>query len=144
MPGKRLGGAAVIFDAQGSVLLVKHNYGRFNWELPGGNAEPHESIMATALREVREETALEVRIKHCTGIYYEPDNDMHHFVFLCEVLDPTALPMAAENEIAACAFWPITALPRPINDFTIRRILDAAQGKQQPVPMMIGPREWLE
>ncbi len=51
---KRLGAASVILNNQGWVLLVKHSYGRLNWELPGGVAEVDESIVETALREVRE------------------------------------------------------------------------------------------
>jgi 8-oxo-dGTP pyrophosphatase MutT (NUDIX family) len=48
----RLGAAAVILNDAGHVLLVKHTYGRLNWELPGGGAEAGESIIATAIREV--------------------------------------------------------------------------------------------
>lgn len=57
---KRLGAAAVILNRDGEVLLVKHSYGRLNWELPGGVTEDGESVVQTAVREVREETGLEV------------------------------------------------------------------------------------
>lgn len=43
MTSKRIGAAAVIVDDGGRVLLVKHSYGRLNWELPGGGAEVNES-----------------------------------------------------------------------------------------------------
>lgn len=33
---KNVGAAAFIVDGEGRVLLVKHTYGRLNWELPGG------------------------------------------------------------------------------------------------------------
>lgn len=144
MPLKKLGAAAVIFDSQGQVLLVKHSYGRLNWELPGGYAEADESIVETALREVREETGLGVRARHCTGTYYDPEHDMHHFVFGCEPSDPHASPHPASNEITACAFWPVTALPRPISDFTVRRIEDAVAGNRQPLPQTITSRQWLD
>jgi len=73
-----MGAAAVILDGQGRVLLVRHGYGMRNWELPGGMAEPGESILDTALREVREETSLVVVLQRLTGIYYEPHEDFHH------------------------------------------------------------------
>jgi 8-oxo-dGTP diphosphatase len=141
---RKLGAAAVILNGAGYVLLVKHTYGRLNWELPGGNAEADESIIDTAIREVREETGLQVRALHTTGTYYEPASDMHHFVFLCQPLDPAAVPQPTSDEISACAFWPVAALPRPINDFTIRRIMDAIGGAQQPLPEIMPPRQWLE
>ena len=90
MTCKKLGAAAILLNQAGEVLLVKHSYGRLNWELPGGNAEADESIVATALREMREETGLEVRALSTSGIYYEPIDDMHHFVFICEAIDPSA------------------------------------------------------
>jgi 8-oxo-dGTP pyrophosphatase MutT (NUDIX family) len=67
VPAKLLGSAAVIPDDQGRVLLVKHSYGRLNWEIPGGLAELHESATENALREVREETGLEVEAQRLTG-----------------------------------------------------------------------------
>ncbi|HNT78415.1 MAG TPA: NUDIX domain-containing protein [Anaerolineae bacterium] len=55
-----LGANAALFDEEGRILLVKHTYGRLNWELPGGVAEPNESIVETAIREAREEIGLQV------------------------------------------------------------------------------------
>jgi len=141
---KKLGAAAVILNDAGDVLLVKHTYGRLNWELPGGHAEAHESIITTALREVQEETGLRVHALHTTGTYYDPEGDMHHFVFLCQPLDPAMLLRPSPDEISTCAFWPITALPRPISDFTVRRITDAVGGSPQPLPIIIAPRQWIE
>lgn len=138
------GSAAVILNDAGHVLLVKHTYGRLNWELPGGGAEPNESMMATAVREVREETGLAVVPEAMTGVYYEPHGDFVHFVFLCRIVsDEAAFELQAE-EISACAYWPIDALPRPISDFTIRRIRDALSGTRLPLPAVIPPRIWLD
>jgi 8-oxo-dGTP diphosphatase len=139
----RLGAAAVILDSQGCVLLVKHTYGRLNWELPGGAAERNESIVDTAVREVQEETGLRVAAKHITGIYYEPRIDMLHFVFLCEPQDGRLEPRPGGREISRCAFWPADELPRPISDFTIRRIQDALSGAVLPLPQVIEKRRWL-
>ena len=85
-PERRVGAAAVVLDDHDRVLLVRHTYGRFNWELPGGASEPRESFAQTALRELREETSLEAVAERLTGIYYEPETDAHHFVFRCLVL----------------------------------------------------------
>jgi 8-oxo-dGTP pyrophosphatase MutT (NUDIX family) len=144
MQAKGIGAAAFIVDDQGRVLLVKHTYGRLNWELPGGGAEDDESPVETALREVREETGLVVVARHMTGCYYATDNDSVHFVFWCEPAELPAEPKADLAEISACQFWPTDALPRPISDWTEQRIRDAVAGNRFALPTRIGPRIWLE
>jgi len=139
-----LGANAAIFDGQGKILLVKHTYGQRNWELPGGVAEANESIVETALREAREETGLHVFAEYTTGIYYEPELDLLCFVFLCRPKDGTLDNVHPDNnEIGECRFWSPQALPRPISDFTIRRVSDAAVGVRLPLPVVIPKRQWL-
>jgi ADP-ribose pyrophosphatase YjhB (NUDIX family) len=55
-----LAAAAIVFDAQGRVLLIcrKHAPAAGSWTLPGGRAEPGESMQDAALRELHEETGL--------------------------------------------------------------------------------------
>jgi len=64
--GKRiiLGVGAVVWNDRGEVLLVRRaNPPRLNeWSLPGGRVEFGETLRAALVREVREETGLEVEI----------------------------------------------------------------------------------
>jgi 8-oxo-dGTP pyrophosphatase MutT (NUDIX family) len=63
----RPGVAAVIFD-EGRVLLQRRDdTGR--WGLPGGGVEPGESVRQALIREVREETGLEVEPLRLIGVY---------------------------------------------------------------------------
>jgi 8-oxo-dGTP diphosphatase len=142
-PGRRVGAAAVILDEREWVLLVRHTYGRLNWEIPGGASEPGESVIETALREVREETGLTVEAERLTGVYYDPEHDAHHFVFACRSVRGGE-PVASSDEISACAFWPADDPPRPISDFTLRRIRDALSPRSQVLPATIEPRSWLD
>src|SRR5437762_3267539 len=41
-------------------------------------------------------------------------------------------------------FWDPAELPRPISDFTVRRITDALSCVEQPLPIRVGPRQWLD
>lgn len=143
MAGKGLGAAAAIFDDNRRVLLVKHSYGALNWELPGGGAEEGESLEETARREVREETGLDVVAVRLSGLYYSRDSDWHHAVFVCRPMDAAAIPQPDAAEITACAYWPPDALPRPISDFTIRRIADAVAGAAPTTLVLVPPRRWL-
>lgn len=139
-----MGAAAVVFDARGRVLLVRHTYGRLNWELPGGQSEHGESVVDTALRELREETGLRASADRLTGMYYEPEIDAHHFVFLCRPVEPDADPVPISAEISDCGYWPADELPRPISTFTMRRIEDALGESPLRLPAVVKPREWLD
>jgi 8-oxo-dGTP pyrophosphatase MutT (NUDIX family) len=141
-PERRVGAAAVVLDDSGQVLLVRHTYGRFNWELPGGASEPGETVAETALRELREETSLEAAAERLIGIYYDRETDAHHFVFRCRVLAGEATP--SSDEVSDVGYWAPDALPRPISDFTLRRIEDALSGTFGALPVAVPPRRWLD
>lgn len=66
------GVAAVIINADGHVLLQLRSDDR-TWGLPGGAMEPGEEPAETLVREVREETALEVVPERIVGVYGGPD-----------------------------------------------------------------------
>ena len=52
-------GAIVVED--GKVLLVKHNAG--HWDFPKGHVEEGETEIETAIREVKEETNIDIKIE---------------------------------------------------------------------------------
>ncbi|SFL11359.1 ADP-ribose pyrophosphatase YjhB, NUDIX family [Paenibacillus sp. 1_12] len=143
LSNKSMGAAAVIRDSEGRILLVKHSYGKNNWELPGGKSEKNESAQETAKREVREETGLEVTVEQLTGIYYDPDYDMHHFVFISNN-DRNQEPQPSSPEILECKYYSIDDLPKPISDFTYKRIQEALNQDRKQLFHVIGPRQWME
>jgi 8-oxo-dGTP pyrophosphatase MutT (NUDIX family) len=59
-------------DDAGAVLLIRHSYGSGNWMLPGGGIGRSEEPLAAALRELREETGLELTGPHCLAVLEEP------------------------------------------------------------------------
>ena len=93
------GAAAIIFDTSGHMLLVKENYDRRRWSLPGGLIEPGESPEEAALRETMEETGVTVTIDHLIGSY-TTDDGFRAYVFRCEIVMGTpAVPATGEAEI---------------------------------------------
>jgi len=64
-PGKptktALSAGCAVIDAEGRVLLIRRADERL-WGLPKGTVEPGETLEETAVREVREETGLQVRV----------------------------------------------------------------------------------
>jgi 8-oxo-dGTP diphosphatase len=122
-----IGAACAIFDSAGRVLLVRHTYGKLNWEIPGGNALVDEEPAAAAARELAEETGLRVSGGALTGVYYERAHwagPMLHFVFRF-VAPEGASPVPHPPEIGAVGWFELNALPVPMSDFTEQRIADA-------------------
>ena len=60
---------AVIKDETGRLLLIRrgHEPGAGLWSIPGGRIEPGESDLAALVREVREETGLDVVAGRCSA-----------------------------------------------------------------------------
>lgn len=63
--------SAIVIDAEGRILLHRRR-DNDRWALPGGVMELGESLGDCAVREVREETGLEVEPVGIVGIYSDP------------------------------------------------------------------------
>jgi 8-oxo-dGTP pyrophosphatase MutT (NUDIX family) len=139
-----LGAACAVLDPDGRVLLVRHTYGARNWELPGGGSIEGEDPRATAQRELLEETGLDIEPGPLTGIYYEVAHETGpflHAVFRVNWTPGQTNPAPRSPEVDAAEFWPVTALPRPMSDFTADRIHDASLGGA--VARTVPQRAWL-
>lgn len=68
----KVGASAVIYDESGEKVLLTRRSDNGRWCLPSGGMDAGESIVETCVREVREETGLEVRVTRLVGIYSTP------------------------------------------------------------------------
>lgn len=89
-PTHRVGAFAVIRDAAGRVLLSRRADSGW-WNLPGGGVEPHESATEGVIREVREETGLDVGAGRLIGVYSKPQKHEIVLVFECHVKGGTII-----------------------------------------------------
>lgn len=62
-------------DKQGRILLM-HKIDNNMWALPGGGHDVGESIADTAVREVREETGVDIEVTGIIGLYTNPKHVM--------------------------------------------------------------------
>jgi ADP-ribose pyrophosphatase YjhB (NUDIX family) len=63
--------SAIVVDQAGRILLHRRTDNEL-WSIPGGGMEVGERIADTVVREVREETGLEVEPEAIVGIYSDP------------------------------------------------------------------------
>ncbi|HJS59575.1 MAG TPA: NUDIX hydrolase [Vicinamibacteria bacterium] len=145
-----VGVGGVVVDA-GRVLLIKRGkpplYGR--WVVPGGTVELGESLEQALVREVREETGLEVRprafLTAFERIVREDGAVRHHFVildYLCERVsgDVSAASDALEARFVAPQDLERHALPPK----ALEVILDGLRSAGVPLPSPLpraGPAE---
>lgn len=104
-------GAVVVAD--GRLLLVRRGQapGAGLWSVPGGRVEPGEGLAEAVVREVAEETGIEVRCGELLG-WVERIGDGHHFVildFAGEAVEVRA-PVAGDDAEAA-AWVPLPDVP---------------------------------
>jgi 8-oxo-dGTP diphosphatase len=89
--------AGVVIDDHRRFLLMKRR-GHGNWEPPGGVLELEETLEQGVMREVLEETGIEVQPERLTGVYKNVEKGIISIVFRCTLRagDPTPTDEAVE------------------------------------------------
>jgi 8-oxo-dGTP pyrophosphatase MutT (NUDIX family) len=113
--------AAVIFDENKNILLVKLTYQRFHpWGLPGGSLEYGEHPEEAVIRELWEETGLNVSIEKLLLVNsWLPDRV--GLYYLCKIIDGTFCP---SDEVSEFSYFSLDNLPdiKPIDVGMIKRL----------------------
>jgi 8-oxo-dGTP diphosphatase len=120
------------------IVLVERKNPPLGWALPGGFVDVGESCEAAAVREMREETGLDVELTALLGVYSDPARDPRGHtasaVYIAQALDPSRL--LAGDDAAAAAVFPLGALPplafdhgRIVRDYVTRLASLRPQGK---------------
>jgi 8-oxo-dGTP diphosphatase len=105
-------GAVAVADDE--LLLVRRGRGpgTGRWSVPGGRVEAGETIRDAVVREVAEETGLEVRCGDLLG-WAERIGPRHHFVILDFVITVTGGRQPVAGDDAAEARWfPLASVPQ--------------------------------
>src|SRR3984957_20856684 len=121
--GMTLGVRAVVLDADGRVVLVKHSYVA-GWPLPGGGVEVGESVMEALTRELIEEGRIElVGEPALHGMFFNRHVSRrdHVAVFVVRHFRQDRLPEPT-REIVATLFFIVAALPDGTTEGTRLRI----------------------
>ena len=92
-----LGVSIVILKGESVLLILRGDFPV--WGLPGGAVEAGESVAEAAVREVREETGLEIRLTSLVGIYFRPQAEIgnHQALFSAEIVSGDPRPDGFET-----------------------------------------------
>lgn len=131
--------SAIVINDNDEILLLKRRDNSL-WTIPGGGHEAGETIEDTAVREVREETGLEVTIIGLVGVYTNPahviaysDGEVRQQFSLCYTTRVTGGQLAIDQESTDLAWVHPSKLDTMKMHPSIRlRIDHFLEGRRQP------------
>jgi 8-oxo-dGTP diphosphatase len=130
---------AIIPFPNDKILLIKRSTPPFigYWALPGGRVDPGETVEQTIVREVKEETGLDVEVVRKIGDYHEKgiqggyEYNYYPACFLVNCIGGELKKQ--ESEIAEIKFFPLGNLPEILAFEHMQMVKDyvAQQAKRQ-------------
>lgn len=118
----KAGVAVIVFNEVKQVLLQKRlDLGL--WGIPSGHVKIGETVAEAAIREVKEETNLDIRIKKLIGVYSDPESQVFaypngqvvHFITTCFLAEITGGDLRCDtSESLEIKFFDRQNLPKDL------------------------------
>ncbi len=115
-----MGAFAIITDTENRILWCLRT-DRDLWNLPGGSVENGEAPWDCVIREVKEETGLDIIVEKLTGIYSKPEENDLVFSYKCRVV---AGDLQITEEAKEIKYFDLNKLPQNIVHKQVARVKD--------------------
>jgi 8-oxo-dGTP diphosphatase len=115
-----LGAFAIITDAENRILwCLRSDYNI--WNLPGGSVENGEAPWDCVIREVKEETGLDIIVEKLIGVYSKPEENDLVFSYKCRVVSGD---LQVNEEAKEIEYFDLNKLPQNIVRKQVERVKD--------------------
>ncbi len=136
----RIGSCAVIFDDRREKVLLTKRSDNGLWCVPGGQMEAGESVEECCIREVFEETGLQVRPIRLIAVYSNrdqlvvyPDGNQAQIVVLSFEAEITGGELGLSEETTQVGYFsPVEMESMPMLGRHLERVMDALEGHAAP------------
>ncbi|MBK8901385.1 MAG: NUDIX hydrolase N-terminal domain-containing protein [Anaerolineaceae bacterium] len=105
----KIGADAAVFNNNGEILLMERADGS-GWCLPCGWVEANERPIDAIIREVKEETGLDVAVKQLVGVFTRKasaKNGPHTMVAVVHLCEIVGGELTLSHEGSALKYWPL-------------------------------------
>ena len=122
---------AVVATDEGKILMVKRAIDPMmgRWSLPAGYVDRGEVVEEAAVREVREETGVEVRLGSLVGVYSSPGAPVILVVYAATITAGVASPGDEAMEVGFFHPDELPEMPFPHDDEIIRDWRERTSGR---------------
>jgi 8-oxo-dGTP diphosphatase len=114
-----------------SLILIRRKKEPFkeHWALPGGFLEYGETAEHAAIREMKEETGLDIEIIKLVGVYSDPSRDPRgHVISIAFLAKEIGGDLIASDDAKAVKVFKITEIPKNLAFDHSKIIKDALGG----------------
>lgn len=139
-----VGHSKIIMNAAGAIIvrdgkiLLQRRSDNGKWGLIGGIMEPGETYAECALREVSEETGLQVSLGHLVGIYHSPNHvfpsgDEAHVICAIYTAEIVSGEPRIDEESLELSFFAPSEMPEVASDDHRQALRDYFAGLKNQV-----------
>ena len=124
-----IGAFAIITDAENRILLcLRNDYDL--WNLPGGGVDGGEAPWECVVREVKEETGLNIVVEKLIGLYSKPEDNDLVFSYKCKIVSGN---IQINDEAKEIEYFHIAEFPQNTIQKQVERIKDYLANKDNVV-----------
>jgi len=130
--------AVALFNSSGNLLLLRRK-DNDKWTMPGGTLDFGESMADCAVREVREETGLQIRLTDLIGTYTDPhiliaysDGEVRQEYTLVYAAEIESGELEIDDESKEATWVPLSsAVELPLAESQLRRLRDVIEYQKE-------------